>query len=247
MFSVVGWQDGAGHAALAATAGIFDDHVTQNGNLIIIAGENKLMGGYAAIGAGGTIAEFQSPSLRRLNPYQISSLTLGIVPTANHSFEIDYSNGIPLDVNEGLEAWHLGAAATEHTILAWLCDQPQAPVSGKILHVRFTFAAIATVLNSWIGGPIVLPTLLPTGKYPVVGARCLAAGAVGFRFAPVGDASRPGGIAQQALTDQNIIPFRDGYLGKWFELDTNQLPGLQLCTSAAGAIAGSGDLDILIP
>ena len=247
MFSLVGWQDGAGHAALAATAGIFDDHITQNGNLIIIGSENKLMGGIACIGAGGIQAELQSPSLRRMNPYQISPLVLGIVPTANHNFEMDYSNAIPLDPNEGLEAWHLGAAVTEHTILAWLCDTPQTPVSGKILHVRYTFAAIATVLNAWIGGPIVLPTLLPTGKYTVVGARCFAAGAVGFRFNPVGDPSRPGGIAQQALTDQNVIPFRDGYMGKWFELDTNQLPSLQLATSAAGNIAGSGDLDILIP
>jgi hypothetical protein len=247
MFSVVGWQDGAGHAANAATAAIFDDHITAAGALITVSQESKLMGGIACIGAGGTIAEFQSPSLRRLNPYEISPLVLGIVPTPNLDFELDYSNGIPLDVNEGLEAWYLGAAATEHTILAWLCDQPQAPVSGKILHVRYTFAAIATVLNAWIGGPIVLPVLLPTGKYQVVGARCFAATAVGFRFNPVGDPSRPGGICQQALTDENPVPFRDGYMGKWFELDTNQLPGLQLATSAAGAVAGSGDLDILIP
>jgi len=247
MFSIVAWQNTVAHATLLPTPAVPDDHVSTQGNTILVAGMNKLMGAVAIVGAGATRCNIQSPSLRRLNPYEVNPLVLGIVPTGESSFNLDYSNAIPLDMNEGLEAWHLGGAATVHTIAALLCDNPSQPISGKILHVRFTAAAITTVVGQWVGGNITFDTVLPVGKYKVVGARVLAATAVAYRFNPVGAYNRPGGLCEQALTDRHHVPFRDGYLGEWFTFDTNQLPMIQLLTSAAGAITATGVLDLLVP
>jgi len=247
MFSITAWQNTVAQATLLPTPIVPDDQMAGAGNDQFVTNLNKLMGAYGCCGAGATRCNIQSPSLRRFNPYEVAPIVLGIVPTAESSFALDYSNAIPLEINEGLEAWHLGAAATVHTILAWLCDNPQPPVSGKIAHIQFTAAAITTVVGQWVGGAITFNTVLPVGKYTVVGCRVLAATAVAYRWNPVGAFNRPGGLCEQAITDRHIIPFRDGYLGKWFDFDTTQLPQLQLLTSAAGAITAVGCLDIIMP
>lgn len=248
-FSVVAWSESidAGGTLQAITA-VADQHLRTEGDQVVIGELNRLIGAWSCCGATHTRAQLRSPSLRRINNFSIEPLTLGIVPPANSNAFIDYGNSIPLDINEGLEAWQNGnpAAAEQVSVCALIADGAVQPVSDKHIPVYFT-ASITMVAGAWAGGNITFDTELPVGKYKVIGANVVAAGAVAFRFIPVGASHRPGGIASQLLTGIHQIPFRDGWLGEWFTFDTNQPPQLELLGSAAGAVSVVGVMDVVIP
>lgn len=245
-FSVVGWQESVDNGGvLAPLNAITDNHITTLGDDIVVSSENILIGGAAYMSADATRVNLQSPSLRRVCPFEVTPVTLAITPTDNNNMRIPYDNGVPLETNEALQGWENGNTASVHTILAWLCDAKPQPVMGKMISIPFT-ATITAVVGAWVGAQIALTTDLPTGKYPVIGAGVVGANGVAFRFNPIGSINRPGGIVSQLVSDPNKLPFRFGYLGKWFDLDTVQLPQMEIVAMVAGAITFQGVLDILI-
>lgn len=239
MFTTVAFsesQDEAG--AMAKMAAVSDQHIKTSGDDLTIGQLNNLIGAYAAVGANGDEARLVSPSLRRTNPYFITPVELAIAPAADPAMMYHPDSPIALDVNEALNAENDAnpAAAEQHTVVVFLSDGAIAAATGAIWTVN-AHITLALVAGSWAFSEITFPDSLPVADYDVVGARLVSADAVAFRFVPVGQAHRPGGISASAVNGKDPYNQRFGRMGVWFSFNTVQPPGVEVISSAAAASA----------
>lgn len=225
-----------------------DQHVNAVGVDIMIPEYNRLIGAMACLGNNaGARARLVCPSLRRVNPFAVHPVALGIVPGSDPPVAMGAGLSIQLDSGENLEAEEDAnpAAAEQHAVVVWLADRDIAPVSGKMYGVRFT-VTLTLVVNTWAFGVIDTIDDLPSGNYAVVGARLVAAAGIAARFVPIGEKSRPGFPVQASVAERQSLLFRYGWLGEWFRFSTTQLPGIECLTSAAaGAAAYDGFMDVI--
>jgi len=245
MFQLVAFsesQDEAG--AYTRMAAVPDQSIRAVGDTITIGELDRIIASAAFLGALGDEARLISPSLRRINPLSITPVELALFPGARPAMMYHGDSPIPLKTNEALEAENNSnpAAAEQHAVLVWLSDGEQLPVKGEIHTVNCT-VTMAQVIDSWEFSEITFPDSLPVGDYDVVGARLEAAAAIAFRFVPVGKAYRPGGICAQLASSYDPFMQRFGRLGRWFDFNTVQPPGVELLGSAA---AGSATYDLFL-
>ncbi|MBA7584630.1 hypothetical protein ES708_26587 [subsurface metagenome] len=65
-----------------------------------------------------------------------------------------------------------------------------------------------------------------------MGARLVAGEAALFRFVPVGEGFRPGGIVVQDIDENDPDRQRFGGLGRWFDFPSVQPPGIEVLSAA---------------
>lgn len=238
-------QDAGG--ADVAVAGAADQHIRVEGDDIYVPELSQLVGALSCSGDSATRSYLVSPSLRRVNPYEIAPLGDGLVPQNVGLHTVRPGFALPLQINEPLNA-HLTAnpgSAEQGTIVAFLAQGPLESVRGQIFTVRFTIT-LALVAGSWEFSNITFVDELPIQNYRVVGAHLVASTAVAFRFVPVGGQWRPGAPVAQD-TDKAIDPvFRMGGLGNWFSFNPISPPGVEVISSAAaGSATYNGAMDIM--
>lgn len=237
MFTIVAFSESqAADAALNKISAVSDQHIKVSGTQITVGKLNQLVGEIACIGATGTEARLVSPSLRRINPFYIQPLDIALVPSDVPGAMIHPDSPVPLDTNEALEAEEAGAVAVARqvTVGVLLADGPIAPVTGQIFTINAE-VTIVLVAGAWAFAEISFPDSLPVGSYSVLGARIVAPSGVLFRFVPVGEAHRPGGIVAQAVGNHDPWEQRLGRMGEWFRFDMIQPPGIEILSSAAVA------------
>lgn len=245
MYTVIAYSESQDpNSVMVNVAAVEDQHVRVSGDKIYIGNLNKLIGAYACVGATGIEARLVSPSLRRVNPFYISPVDLAITPPADPALFWRGESPVSLDTNEALEAQNNAAtAAAEYkTILVFLSDGVQSPLNGEIMTINAT-VTLALLAGEWAYSEITFPESLPVGMYSVVGARCIAAAAVGFRFVPIGAVNRPGGVCAALVNSKDPYNQRLGRLGEWFQFEQINPPGLEIISSAA---AGSATYDIML-
>ena len=228
-------------------AAVPDQHIKTEGDDITVGPNNNVIGVLACVGTTGTRAKLVAPSLRRVNPYDVSPLVLALFPSDLPFVNMHPGNPIPLEVNEALNAVFTAdpLAAEQETCVVFTAPGAVNPVTGKIFPVRFS-VTVALLQGSYAFAAINLVDDLPNGNYAVVGADLVAATAVAFRFVPVGAAHRPGGPVRQTVANNPTPIFRFGGLGEWFTFTTVQLPGIEILSSAAaGSTTYYGTMDIL--
>lgn len=226
-----------------------DPSVRTNGNDIVVPDVvNQLFGATALVGSSGSRARLTSPSLRRVAPWEILPLMPGEIPSNLTAFNMNEDSPFKLDYNEALNAQILAdpGAPERHTVIAWLCDGPIKPVSGKILKVRFQ-ATGALVAGQWANWPISFPDLLPAGVYKVVGSTVVVNSSAVARWYPVGGKWRPGFIPANGVGGLRDEAFRNGFLGEWFSFDQVQPPTLDIVGTANVASATYEGVMDLIP
>jgi len=224
--------------------GVPDQHIKVFGNMIYIASFNHLVGVYCL---GGTVPEearLVSPSLRRVNPFYITPIEIGLAPVEPIAMRYFPDSPVKLETNEALEAEISGvdAAASVKTVICFLAPGAITPISGEIWTIN-THITLALVASVWTYSEITFPDSLPVASYTVVGARLVAAAAGAFRFVPVGEAFRPGGIVVQDVDENDPDRQRFGAMGRWFDFPSVQPPGIEVIASAA---AGSATYELYI-
>jgi hypothetical protein len=239
MFTLVAFSESQDEAGvMAKIAAVADQHVKTAGDGITVPNLNQIIGSLACVGTTGDEARLIAPSLRRVNPLYITPLELGLVGSGHPRMFYHGQNPIVLDVNETLEAENDAnpAAAEQHTIAVWLGDGAVSPVGGEI-HTINAHVTVTLVAGTWEFSEITFPDALPVSDYSVVGARCVCADGVVFRFVPVGEAHRPGGICSADAA--GIVPEqqRFGGLGEWFNFNSVQPPAIEILSSAAAVSA----------
>ena len=222
--------------ALEPVAGTDDDHVTVQGDDILVPTLNRLVGAYAGHGVTGTTgtpaqAYLSSPNMRRVSRHEIPKLDNFELTPVVDVVDMFPDSPIPLETGEALNAYLENTAVCalgRCMVGAWLADAALHPLYGDIRTIRAT-STITGTLAVWDSGPLALDYDLPVGRYQLVGARCLA-GATSqlFRFIFVEGRWRPGGVSVRVVTDPGIPIFRGGRLGLWGEFTHRQLPRLEV-------------------
>ncbi len=221
---------------IAPVSGVDDDHITVSGDDIFVPKFNKLIGvfaghGVTAVAGSASQAYLDSPSLRRVTRTEIPILDNFGAQPGYGTPQIFPLDPVPLDETEALNAYLANTAVCAAGIAivgVLLADAVIAPVKGDIRTVLCTSVVVGT-LGIWTSGPLTLAYDLPTGRYQVVGARCLA-GATSqlFRLIFADQWARPGGVSVRTITDRELWDFRHGNLGVWGEFTHRVLPRLEV-------------------
>lgn len=250
MFTLVAYQEAKpADDVPIAIAAVPDQHVRTDGSVIYMADINEVIGVYA--GGHSTIedAYLASPSLRRLANYAIGPIALQALPLVLDSFMMHPESPLPLEKNEGLEAIIEASAtvgAVFTTVGVLLADGPVTPISGEIFHVRATCPALTAAALAWQNRELTFDDTLPVGRYQIVGAKCFGPTVVLFRFVPIGEAHRPGGLGSNLLGIKTIDLQRNGGLGVWCEFDQITPPSVDFLKGiAAGTDALALHVDLI--
>ena len=223
-------EDGA--AAYTNLAGTPDDHVTVSGDDIFVPELNQVI--FASAIVDGTVdaqARLTSPSLiRRGHEFWISPVNLGLVPEAIPRVADLRANPLLLDVDEALQAAVLDnpGSAVQRLVFTALADGPPQPITGQEIRTIRATSAVSQVVNKWTNGALTFPVSLQAGRYAVVGARCMAVNASGFRLRFQGSPWRPGGLSVSADNSLDFDPMRYGRLGIWNEFDHRSPPTIDV-------------------
>jgi hypothetical protein len=232
-------------AALTVITPVADAHVTINGNTIVIPPKmNKLMGAASSYGTGlaagaPTLAQLQSPALRRVFNQDISRMMDTLAEFEDGHINAFPYDPLPLDEGEGLTAWsaHGALALGETSMFVFLCDKPATPISGEIRTVRFT-SVCAAATRVWTLGVLAATQQLPMGRYAVVGMKAMNLtdfGAVRLVFTDT--PWRPGCIMTHSPIAHEPQMFRDGVLGEWGQFNWQDPPRIEVCSVLAAPVA----------
>jgi len=232
--TLVGWSESQDTGAvLTLVAALADQHVTVSGDDVTVP-ELAQLGGYYALGTTITLAQLSSPHLRRISLLDIGALDLGAEPLTTQNFHSRFTNPLPLEAGEKLNALvaEAAAGAEQETVLAWLCDGAIAPVTGEVFTVRCTNTTTLTGY-AWTNGALTFSQTLPVGSYSVVGARGVSAGLIAFRLVFPGYPWRPGGVGHDAVGDLDPPGQRYGGWGVWGTFRDNAPPTVDFLSISA--------------
>ena len=244
MFTLVGYsenQDSAG--AFVGVAPIPDPHVRVEGDFIVVPELNRVICALA-MGAGISRARLTAPSLRSFITPEINPVVDAAALTETHLLRqrADYNLLLTTDEQLSAEIIETTSGAEMEKVFVWLADELPQQVDGEMFTVRATHPAIAAAL--WSNVAITLEQALPVGRYACVGARHESATASAFRFQPVGELYRPGGVSAIALGNVDPPGQRRGGWGVWFEFDQLRPPTIEVHATAADA-SGVVYLDLM--
>jgi hypothetical protein len=248
MHTIVAFSDSKDPAGVFVNLdAVPDPHIKTQDQYVYISNFNNLIGRFACLGANADQARLYAPSIRNINPLYINEIINALVPDESNMHFFHPSAVIPLVPNEGLEVEENSDpdGAEQHTVIVALAPGAVNSVNGDIRTVHFT-STVTLAAETWAFAEIELVDDLPVGNYNIVGARLESATSIAFRFVPVGESHRPGGICV-ASEEAADVPFqRLGGLGIWCGFNTVQLPGIEVLDSAAtGATALDGYFDLI--
>lgn len=225
-----------------------DPQMSRDGNAYNVPAYNYLLGAYACLGSLGADCRLRSPSIDNLNPLYLTGNSLQITPIMPKENFMRAAQPIMLSPDEALtvEENSNPAANERHSAVLFLGEGAITPVSGDIRTIRAQTESAALVVDAYNELSLSFPDRLPTGRYSVVGARVECADGVAFRFAPIGQAWRPGGLTVETEAVDDPWQFRNGGLGVWFEFTHRDIPSLEIWSSAAvGATVYNVYLDVI--
>jgi len=213
---LIAWSQSITSTAMAARNAVPDPSVRVSGvDILIPPIFSKLCMAYGQ-GVNLAQAQFQSPTLRRRYPLDVSPIDIAATPTGPFAPLMDLtSRPIDLDVGEQLEAFLADTAAGANIVraLAWLTDGDFSLPAGPIFTFRTT-ASATLVAETWTNASLTLSNLLPYGTYAVVGFRAASATLIAARLVFPGPIfARPGVIGTTTASQLDDRRFRFGAFG----------------------------------
>lgn len=235
-FTLVAWtesQDSSG--GLTQAAALTDQHVTVNGDDILVPDFAPNLAGVYAGSTALTRAQISSPSLRRSTLLDVAPVVAADEPTAPTPWMNLFDRPLPLEVGEGLRALVSDSTvgASQSHVLAWLQGEREPVPEGPIQSIRLTATATLTA-EAWTLVAMTLSQQLEAGTYAIVGMRAEAAGLRAARLVIPGSELRPGCIGYDAVGDQEDAVFRRGGLGQtWGTFSHLFVPQVEFFSTSA--------------
>jgi hypothetical protein len=207
-----------------------------------------------AVGYVGTslvAGQFQAPSLRDYGNLDTQPINIGTAFQSPVNLDDFSMKPIPAAVSEEWDMFASQNNAMNAEVISgflWSSNGQIDPVPPKkVVQVHWN-ASITLVANKWSIIQMTMAQPLAAGTYALIGARCLTAGALAFRFVPSGGVSattnRPGGIAVQAEGSQDWPRQRRGGWGTWLQFTNTTLPQIEVFSRSADT-SEEGDIDIV--
>jgi hypothetical protein len=203
------------------------------------------------VGTSLTRGQFQAPSLRDYGNLDVDPINIGAVWESPPRYADFAHKPIPLAMSEEWDAFaaqNNGAASENAYGFLWSSDGRLDAYPPKKIVQIFWNASVTLVSGRWSLIQMTLAQPLYPGQYAIVGARCLSAGALAFRFVPSGNPQstpwRPGGVAVQ--TDDQLDPERQrrGGWGKWLDFTNVSVPQIEIF-SISNDTSERGIIDIV--
>lgn len=229
---------------------VADSILPQSGSGLLSSILAYLMG-LCVVGTSATRGQFQAPSLRDYGNIDILPVNIGTAIESPPRI-LDYSmKPIPLAQSEEWDffaAQNNGSSSETETGIVWSSNGQIDPIPPKkIVQIRFS-ASTTLVSGKWSLVQMTLAQPLTAGQYALVGARCLSAGLLAFRFVPSGSPQgtnwRPGGLGVQAEDQFDHPRQRLGGWGKWLDFTNTTIPQLELF-SLSNDTSEEGIIDIV--
>lgn len=234
-FSLVAYtesQDTGGR--LSEVAALSDQHITTDGDDILVPEWAPNLVAVCAIGATISQAQMSSPSLRQRTLLDITPVNTATEPLDNGAWMPLFKRPIPLTPGEGLRARVAeGASGAEQgTVLVWLAGDVEEAPAGDIETIRCTSTTTLTAF-SWTLCSLTLSQQLRAGTYAIVGMRAESTGALAARLVIPGSQFRPGVIGCDRPDD--ILPheFRLGEIGVYGTFDHRFIPQVEFLSVSA--------------
>lgn len=255
----------AGTVAALNIAGLADQHVTVQGNNIIVPAQcNRLLMAFAMSQAtAGSLTNsitLSSPSLRASALLELSNwnangavVAAAQIPDNNAPYNDFKESPIPLTPGEAIQALSsVDAAAVAENIFCILTltdgniQMPKAYIGARIDHVIADGQA-AAVINTWSPSALVFRQALAAGTYAVVGMKVVATSCVAARLVFGNQGPRPGVPGTNAAVgaggvgsfsdavDQCNGMFRNGNMGILGYFTNTNPPQLEIICSVADA------------
>lgn len=176
-----------------------------------------------------------APSLRSLflpslDPFSNTALPANVPPINFYEDmgpEIQFSEGVSVEASRDV------VVASEAVALLWVADGRLQKASGPIQTLKCT-SATATTAGVWTNGALTLTQNLPVGRYQIVGMSCFGTNVLACRIVFQTGGFRPGVLAQGAVGEWSLDPFRRGGVGVFGEFTNITLPSIDLfCTGVS--------------
>jgi hypothetical protein len=227
------------------------DSILPTSGLGLLSNAFAYIMGIYYVGTSITRGQFQAPSLRDYGNLDTQPVNIGTAVESPPRLDDFSMKMIPAAVSEEWDAFaaqNNGSASEVETAILFSSDGNIAPVPPKkIVQIHWS-ASITLVANVWSLIQMTMAQPLAAGTYAIVGARCLSAGAIAFRFVPSGGPSattnRPGGVAVQAEDQLDWPRQRRGGWGSWLQFTNVTLPAIEIFSRSADT-SEEGDIDIV--
>lgn len=233
-FSLVAYNESVdASAADQNVAAAVDQHVTTDGDDILVPGFAPNLAAVLYMGATAVRAQVTSPSLRRHTQLDVQPVNTNTEPLAPTPYLYMWDRPEALEEGEGLRTVVTNGAAEQSTLGIWLQGERVTLPEGPIQTVRATSATTLTA-EVWSLCTLTLTQQLEAGRYAIVGMRMQGASARLARLVIPGSEFRPGCIAYDAAGDVEDQRFRRGGLGQsWGEFDHRFIPQVEVLADAA--------------
>jgi hypothetical protein len=177
--------------------------------------------------------------------YECGYVSIGTTVSYPLAMNDLFYSPLVLDEAEPMRAMvrKLGTTSERNTVLVWIGDGPQSPVTGEIFTIVGMWSGALTAWE-WGNRALSFAQTLPAGYYQVVGMSALFSDPVAARLVFVGGTWRPGVVGRAVMTNTDPLLFRRGGLGVWGEFRHDQPPTVDLLASAATSF-GRVYLDII--
>ncbi len=238
VYTLAGYAEAQDSATLVPAAALADQHLTIDGDGIIVPNDlTNIVAAYVG-GPELTRAQLQSPSIRAFVDAELSPLGAAEEPGDPPEIVDLRRAPIVLEPDEELEL-HMafdGAGAEQGTGLVFLADGPISPIDVPGARTVRATSSTAAVARTWTNVAITLGETLPAGRYAIVGLLPVSATMVAARLVVPGSGVRPGALG---IDDEQghggASMFRNGNFGVMAEFDHNRQPTVDiLCTTTDG-------------
>lgn len=235
-FTLVGWNESQDSSAgLTQVAALADQHVTPQGDDILVPDRYPLLVGVFAGSAALSRVQITAPSMREKGVLDVAPVNVGDEPTFPTPWQPMWDRPQPLEPGEGLRALvqDTTGGASQSYVFAWLQGEFEPIPDGDILTIRCTSSTTLTA-EAWSLCTLTISQQLAAGTYAVVGMRVESAGARAARLVFANAHQRPGCIAYDAAGDVEDARFRRGGLGQsWGTFSHVFLPQVEVLSTSA--------------
>ena len=233
-FSLVGWSEEVDSATLTDIQALLDQHVTTDGDDILVPAFASNIIGVFAFGSNIICAQISSPTLRKGLMLDVAPINESSEPVFPLPFVNRLDRPIALTPGEGLRARvsEESSGATRVSVLVWLQGEYEEPPEGEIHTVKATSTTTLTPYE-WTLCPLTLTQQLEAGRYALVGARVESATAIAARFVIPGSEYRPGVIACGSSVSKDNGIFREGRFGMFGEFEHTFIPQVEILSDTA--------------
>jgi len=239
-------NDGALHQLTAVPDSIYPSY-----GLGLLSSTLSYLHALGFVGTSAVRGQFQAPSLRDYGNLDVQPPNVGTAWDSPPRLDDHSRKPIPLAV---AEEWDTFAAqddaedAEDEYCVLWTSDGQIVPVPPKKIVQLHWSASITLTAGVWSLIQMTLSQPLYPGTYAIVGARCLSAGALAFRFVPSGNPQgvpfRPGGIGVQTEDQMDWPLQRHGGWGSWMQFTNVNVPQLEIL-SISDDTSEEGIIDIV--